>query len=218
MPVRGSTVQVRMIAIGPDARRSSAGYHPTCGTPLLLIEAAAEPPNGQIPSGNGMDVATRTMARVSVILQGRAAAEIERDTALAASQFTVGARDLKRFDFAVARPRFSAMRGRAVLTGRRRISVSLVWRVTGQRGLIRGAVVLLADLLYAPRHRNPGLPWRVPSSLHDRFLQKGGFRIRLPERKTPHGLQASPANKMGLGNVRMVQSRPGLPARPTNTA
>ena len=87
--------------------QDSAVYDPTCGSGSLLIKAADEAPNGLTIYGQEMDVATWTMARMNMILHGRATAEIEQGNTLATPRFTDGPGHLSRFDFAVANPPFS---------------------------------------------------------------------------------------------------------------
>ena len=97
----------QVIGVGPDTRRDQTVYDPTCGSGSLLIKAADEAPNGLTIYGQEKDVATWTMARMNLILHGRAAAVIERDNTLTNPQFSDPSGHLKRFDFAVANPPFS---------------------------------------------------------------------------------------------------------------
>ncbi len=106
-PAEVSRIMAQVIGIGPDTRRDQTVYDPTCGSGSLLIKAADEAPNGLTIYGQEMDVATRTMARMNMILHGRVAAEIKPDNTLAAPQFTDGPGRLTRFAFAVANPPFS---------------------------------------------------------------------------------------------------------------
>ncbi|MDE0626473.1 MAG: N-6 DNA methylase [Bryobacterales bacterium] len=96
-----------MIAVGPETGPGRAADDPTCGSGSLLVKAADEAPNGLTIYGQGMDVATRTMARMNLILHGRATAEIRQGNTLAALQLTDVPERLTRFDFAVANPSFS---------------------------------------------------------------------------------------------------------------
>ena len=106
-PAEVSRIMAQVIGIGRDTRRDQTVYDPTCGSGSLLIKAADEAPNGLTIYGQEKDVATWTMARMNLILHGRAAAEIERDNTLTNPLFTDGPGRLKRFDFAVANPPFS---------------------------------------------------------------------------------------------------------------
>ena len=106
-PAEVSRIMAQVIGIGPDTRQDRAVYDPTCGSGSLLIKAADEAPTGLTIYGQDMDVATWTMARMNMILHGRATAEIKQGNTLAAPQFTVGPGRLMRFDFAVANPPFS---------------------------------------------------------------------------------------------------------------
>ena len=106
-PAEVSRIMASVIGIGPNTGQDSAVYDPTCGSGSLLIKAADEAPNGLTIFGQEMDVATWTMARMSMILHGRATAEIKQGNTLAAPQLTDGPERLTRFDFAVANPPFS---------------------------------------------------------------------------------------------------------------
>ncbi len=106
-PAEVSRITAKVIGIGADTRQHHTVYDPTCGSGSLLIRAADEAPNGLTIYGQEMDVATWTMARMNMILHGRATAEIERDNTLAIPHFTDGPGRLARFDFAVANPPFS---------------------------------------------------------------------------------------------------------------
>ena len=106
-PAEVSRIMAQVIGIGPDTRQDRAVYDPTCGSGSLLIKAADEAPTGLTIYGQDMDVATWTMARMNMILHGRATAEIKQGNTLAAPQFTDGPGRLMRFDFAVANPPFS---------------------------------------------------------------------------------------------------------------
>ena len=106
-PAEVSRIMAQVIGIGPDTRRDQTVYDPTCGSGSLLIKAADEAPNGLTIYGQEKDVATWTMARMNLILHGRAAAEVKRDNTLTNPRFSDGPGRLKRFDFAVANPPFS---------------------------------------------------------------------------------------------------------------
>ena len=106
-PAEVSRIMAQVIGVGPDTRRDQTVYDPTCGSGSLLIKAADEAPNGLTIYGQEKDVATWTMARMNLILHGRAAAVIERDNTLTNPQFSDPSGHLKRFDFAVANPPFS---------------------------------------------------------------------------------------------------------------
>ncbi len=107
-PAEVSRIMARVIGVGPDTRLSHSVYDPTCGSGSLLIKAVDAAPRGLTVYGQEMDVATWTMARMNMILHGNTTAEIERGNTLAVPGFTDGPTRLKRFDFAVANPPFSA--------------------------------------------------------------------------------------------------------------
>ena len=106
-PAEVSRIMAQVIGVGPDTMQHSAVYDPTCGSGSLLIKAADEAPKGLTIYGQEMDVATWTMARMNMILHGRATAEIKQGNTLAAPQFRKWPGCLTWFDFAVANPPFS---------------------------------------------------------------------------------------------------------------
>ena len=71
-PAEVSRIMAQVIGIGADTRRDQTVYDPTCGSGSLLIKAADEAPNGLTIYGQEKDVATWTMARMNLILHGRA--------------------------------------------------------------------------------------------------------------------------------------------------
>ena len=106
-PSEVSRVMAKVIAINQAKRRDQTVYDPTCGSGSLLIKAADETEHGITIYGQEMDVATRALARMNMILHGYADAEIERENTISAPHFTEKDGTLKKFDFVVANPPFS---------------------------------------------------------------------------------------------------------------
>lgn len=73
----------------------------------LLLKAADETEHGITIYGQEMDVATRGLAKMNMILHNNATAEIERENTLANPLFINKDGTLKTFDFAVSNPPFS---------------------------------------------------------------------------------------------------------------
>lgn len=83
-------------------------YDPTCGSGSLLLKAAE---NASVPIsifGQEMDIATRGLARMNMIMHNRATAEIAQGDVIAEPHFMANATALETFDFVVANPPFSA--------------------------------------------------------------------------------------------------------------
>ncbi len=110
-PAEVSRIMAKVIGIERAAQiEKPTVYDPTCGSGSLLIKAADESnaPNIAI-YGQEMDVATWALAKMNMILHGHPAADIRRGNTLSNPQFKDDTgRGLKRFDFAVANPPFSA--------------------------------------------------------------------------------------------------------------
>ncbi len=84
-------------------------YDPTAGSGSLLIKAADEARTPKLAIyGQEMDVATWALARMNMILHGHPTAELWRGNTLSSPHFKGQGGGIKRFDFAVANPPFSA--------------------------------------------------------------------------------------------------------------
>lgn len=107
-PAEVSRIMAKVIGINKATRQDQTVYDPTCGSGSLLLKAADEAPYGISIFGQEMDVATRGLAKMNMILHNNAAAVIERENTLASPLFKKKDGSLKTFDFAVANPPFSS--------------------------------------------------------------------------------------------------------------
>lgn len=107
-PAEVSRIMAQVVGIGTDTRPDQTIYDPTCGSGSLLLKAADEAPRGISIYGQEMDGATWALARMNMILHGHETAELWRGNTLAAPHFKNKDGGLRRFDFAVANPPFSA--------------------------------------------------------------------------------------------------------------
>lgn len=110
-PAEVSRIMAKVIGINKATSASQSLYDPTCGSGSLLLkahdEAKAEKNIDISIFGQEMDVATRAMAKMNMILHNCPSAEIKRENTLASPEFKHG-NGLKTFDFAVANPPFSS--------------------------------------------------------------------------------------------------------------
>src|SRR5579883_2137415 len=107
-PAEVSRIMAQVVGIGPKTRQDQTIYDPTCGSGSLLLKAAEQAPRGLTIYGQENDVATWALARMNMILHGHATADLWRGNTLADPHFKEPGGGLKRFDFAVANPPFSA--------------------------------------------------------------------------------------------------------------
>lgn len=110
-PAEVSRVIAQVIGVSDVTSPDTSIYDPTCGSGSLLIRAAdeAEAATGIKISifGQEMDVATRALAQMNMILHGHPTADIRQGNTLANPRWVDGNR-LKTFDFCVANPPFSS--------------------------------------------------------------------------------------------------------------
>jgi len=106
-PSEVSRIMAKVIGINLAQRRDQTVYDPTCGSGSLLLKAAAETEHGVTIYGQEMDVATRGLAKMNMILHNNPTAEIWQGNTLSSPHFTNKDGTLKTFDFAVANPPFS---------------------------------------------------------------------------------------------------------------
>ncbi|MFC1486933.1 type I restriction-modification system subunit M [Thermoproteota archaeon] len=106
-PSEVSRIMAKVIGISSAKRRDQTVYDPTCGSGSLLLKTAAETEHGITIYGQEMDVATRGLAKMNMILHNNPTAEIWLGNTLASPHFKNIDGVLKRFDFAVANPPFS---------------------------------------------------------------------------------------------------------------
>ena len=108
-PAEVSRVIAKLVGASRATQSDQMVYDPTCGSGSLLIRAADEAPIALTLYGQEMDNATRGLAKMNAILHGHPTAVIELGNTLAEPEFADReAGKLKRFDFAVANPPFSA--------------------------------------------------------------------------------------------------------------
>ena len=107
-PAEVSRIMAKVTGLSPDTRPDQTIYDPTCGSGSLLLKAADEAPNGITLYGQEMDNATWALARMNMFLHGHPTAELWRGNTLADPYYKNPGGGLKRFDFAVANPPFSA--------------------------------------------------------------------------------------------------------------
>jgi type I restriction enzyme M protein len=105
-PSEVSQVIAKIIGTGSANRRGQTVYDPTCGSGSLLLKVADEAPNGVTIYGQEIDVATRAMAKMNMVLHENEDATIEREDTISEPQFKNNGK-LIEFDFAVSNPPFS---------------------------------------------------------------------------------------------------------------
>lgn len=109
-PAEVSRIMAKVIGMNKVTSSSQSLYDPTCGSGSLLLKAHDEAKIAKgidiTIFGQEMDVATRAMAKMNMILHNCPSAEIKRENTLSTPEFKQG-NALKTFDFAVANPPFS---------------------------------------------------------------------------------------------------------------
>ncbi|MBY6159431.1 N-6 DNA methylase [Mameliella alba] len=83
-------------------------YDPTCGSGSLLLKAADAAKVTLTVYGQEMDITTRGLAKMNMIMHGREDAEIVQGDVIGEPQFKASETELQTFDFVVANPPFSA--------------------------------------------------------------------------------------------------------------
>ncbi len=110
-PAEVSRIMAKVININKATKAEQTIYDPTCGSGSLLLKAQAEAlaaKNIELTIyGQEMDVATRAMAKMNMILHNCPSAEIVQGNTITNPHFLSGERQLKTFDFIVANPPFS---------------------------------------------------------------------------------------------------------------
>lgn len=110
-PAEVSRVMAKVIGIRSARSANTTIYDPTCGSGSLLLKAADEAEAGSGMKitiyGQEMDVATRALAQMNMILHDHPTAEIWQGNTLADPHWKT-VNTLKTFDFAVANPPFSS--------------------------------------------------------------------------------------------------------------
>jgi len=105
-PAEVSRIMAKVIGISQAKRQDQTVYDPTCGSGSLLLKAADET-NGITIYGQEIDVATRALAKMNMILHNNPMADIWQGNTISKPHFLNQDNTLKKFDFAVANPPFS---------------------------------------------------------------------------------------------------------------
>jgi type I restriction enzyme M protein len=108
-PAEVSRIMAMVIGINQARSARESVYDPTCGSGSLLLKAHDQASVNVSIYGQEMDVATRALAKMNMILHGCESADIAPggSSTLANPFFKDGTR-LKTFDYAVANPPFSS--------------------------------------------------------------------------------------------------------------
>jgi type I restriction enzyme M protein len=106
-PAEVSRVMAKVVGISSAKRKDQTVYDPTCGSGSLLLKAASETEHGITIYGQEIDVATRGLAKMNMILHNNPTADVRRENTISNPQFLEKDGSLKTFDFAVANPPFS---------------------------------------------------------------------------------------------------------------
>ena len=110
-PAEVSRIMAQVIGIRTARSADTTIYDPTCGSGSLLLKAADEAAAGSGLKisiyGQEMDVATRALAQMNMILHDNPMAEIWQGNTLSDPHFKEKSGALKIFDFCVANPPFS---------------------------------------------------------------------------------------------------------------
>jgi type I restriction enzyme M protein len=105
-PAEVSRIMAKVIGI-KNAHYSQTVYDMACGSGSLLLKATAETEHGITIYGQEMDVATRGLAKMNMILHNHPTADIQQGNTFTDPKFKNKDGTLKTFDFAVANPPFS---------------------------------------------------------------------------------------------------------------
>ncbi|HEY0754164.1 MAG TPA: type I restriction-modification system subunit M [Ktedonobacteraceae bacterium] len=107
-PSEVSRIIAKVIGINQASSQEQTLYDPTCGSGSLLLKAADESRVGITIYGQEMDNATRSLARMNMILHNNPDALIWQDNSLSNPYFKEANGSLTTFDFVVANPPFSS--------------------------------------------------------------------------------------------------------------
>ncbi|RJE80017.1 class I SAM-dependent DNA methyltransferase [Paracoccus sp. JM45] len=119
-PAEVSRIVAAVAGISRATSPRQSVYDPTCGSGSLLLKAA-ETARVQIGIyGQEMDIATRGLARMNMIMHNRATAEIAQGDVIAEPAFLADGQSLETFDFVVANPPFSTKAWASGLTAETR--------------------------------------------------------------------------------------------------
>ncbi len=106
-PAEVSRIMAKLIGVANAKSQDQTIYDPTCGSGSLLLKAAHEAPRGITIYGQELDNATRTLAKMNMILHGHPTADIWQGNSLSLPHWKDQNGNLKQFDFVVANPPFS---------------------------------------------------------------------------------------------------------------
>ena len=106
-PAEVSRVMAQIIGVEKAKSADKTAYDMTCGSGSLLLKVASAAPVPITLYGQEKDIAVSVLAKMNMILHGRADAEIKQGNTLSAPYFKNSDGTLKTFDFCVANPPFS---------------------------------------------------------------------------------------------------------------
>jgi len=107
-PAEVSRVVAAVAGVNRATSPKQTVYDPTCGSGSLLLKAADAADVPLTVYGQEMDITTRGLARMNMIMHGREDAEIAQGDVIAEPQFRASETQMQTFDFVVANPPFSA--------------------------------------------------------------------------------------------------------------
>eukprot|EP00873_Tetraselmis_striata_P030571 jgi/Tetstr1/450835/TSEL_037871.t1 len=107
-PAEVSRVVAAVAGVSRATSPKQTVYDPTCGSGSLLLKAADSAPVSLTIYGQEMDITTRGLARMNMIMHGREDADILQGDVIGEPQFKASETELQTFDFIVANPPFSA--------------------------------------------------------------------------------------------------------------
>jgi type I restriction enzyme M protein len=107
-PAEVSRVVAAVAGVNRATSPKQTVYDPTCGSGSLLLKAADAADVSLTVYGQEMDITTRGLAKMNMIMHGREDAEIAQGDVIGEPQFKASETELQTFDFVVANPPFSA--------------------------------------------------------------------------------------------------------------
>src|SRR6056297_1161756 len=107
-PAEVSRVVAAVAGVDRATSPQQTVYDPTCGSGSLLLKAADAADVTLTVYGQEMDITTRGLAKMNMIMHGREDAEIAQGDVIGEPQFKASEIEIQTFDFVVANPPFSA--------------------------------------------------------------------------------------------------------------
>ncbi|TCS58962.1 type I restriction enzyme M protein [Primorskyibacter sedentarius] len=107
-PAEVSRIVAAVAGVNRATSPQQTVYDPTCGSGSLLLKAADAADVSLTIYGQEMDITTRGLAKMNMIMHGREDAEIAQGDVIGEPQFKASETELQTFDFLVANPPFSA--------------------------------------------------------------------------------------------------------------